>query len=406
MTEPPVAAGGVHRAVALIAPPATPAVAVPMTGAPGTVAGVTAIDRAEKALVPTAFTAATWKRYAVPLVRPVTTRLVAAAPAGRRAPTWVPAALTTRTENPVMGEPPLVPAVHRTVAEALPRVGVPIVGAAGAVAGVTEFDRAERALVPAAFTAATWKRYAVPLVRPVTTRLVAAAPAGRRAPTWVPAALTTRTENPVMGEPPLVPAVHRTVAEALPRVGVPIVGAAGAVAGVTAIDRAEKALVPTAFTAATWKRYAVPLVRPVTTRLVAAAPAGRRAPTWVPAALTTRTENPVMGEPPLVPAVHRTVAEALPRVAVPIVGAAGAVAGVTEFDRAERAPAPAAFTAATWKRYAVPLVSPVTTRLVAAAPAGRRAPTWVPAALTTRPENPVMGEPPLVPAVHRTVAEA
>src|SRR6476620_11371525 len=134
MTEPPVAAGGVHRAVAMTAPPATPAVAVPMTGAPGTVAGVTAIDRAEKVLVPTAFTAATWKRYAVPLVSPVTTRLVAAAPAGRRAPTWAPAALTTRTENPVMGEPPLAPAVHRTVAEALPGVAVPI-----------------------GFTAATWK---------------------------------------------------------------------------------------------------------------------------------------------------------------------------------------------------------------------------------------------------------
>src|SRR6478735_4144129 len=158
MTEPPVAAGGVHRAVALIAPPATPAVAVPMTGAPGTVAGVTAIDRAEKALVPTAFTAATWKRYAVPLVSPVTTRLVAAAPAGRRAPTWVlVATLTTRTENPVMGEPPLAPAVHRTVAEALPGVAVPIVGAAGAVGatGVAVPDAAGP--VPNWFTAATWK---------------------------------------------------------------------------------------------------------------------------------------------------------------------------------------------------------------------------------------------------------
>src|SRR4051794_21015302 len=174
-----------------------------MTGAPGTVAGVTALDSAEKVLVPTAFTAATWKRYVVPLVSPVTTRLVAAAPAGRRTPTWVPAALTTRTENPVMGEPPLVPAVHLTVAEALPRAAVPIVVAAAAVAGVTEFDNPDSFPTRRSSTLATWKRYAVPLVSPVTTRLVAAAPAGRRTPTWVPAALTTRTENPVMGEPPL-----------------------------------------------------------------------------------------------------------------------------------------------------------------------------------------------------------
>src|SRR4051794_15508096 len=181
-----------------------------MTGAPGTVAGVTALDSAEKVLVPTAFTAATWKRYVVPLVSPVTTRLVAAAPAGRSTPTWVPAALTTRTENPVMGEPPLVPAVHLTVAEALPRVAVPIVEAAAAVAVVTEFDRAEKVLVPTAFSPLPLHGSLPTLVSPVTTRLVAAAPAGRSTPTWVPAALTTRTENPVMGEPPLVPAVHLT----------------------------------------------------------------------------------------------------------------------------------------------------------------------------------------------------
>src|SRR3954452_15266890 len=158
MVNPPAFAGAVQRAVALIgAPAAEPAVAVPMTGAPGTVAGVTALDSAEKVLVPTAFTAATWKRYVVPLVSPVTTRLVAAAPAGRRTPTWVPAALTTRTENPVMGEPPLVPAVHVTVAVVLPRVAVPIVGAAGAVgAGATGVAVAETdALLLNRFTAAS-----------------------------------------------------------------------------------------------------------------------------------------------------------------------------------------------------------------------------------------------------------
>src|SRR6478735_5301482 len=230
MTEPPVAPGGVHRAVALIAPPATPAVAVPMSGAPGTVAGVTAIDRAEKALVPTAFTAATWKRYAVPLVRPVTTRLVAAAPAGRRAPTWVPAALTTRTENPVMGEPPLVPAVHRTVAEALPGVAVPIVGAAGAVGATGVAVPDADGPVPNWFTAATWKVYSVPLLRPVTRREVAV----REIPvmvwtgaTEVSVPVKTRIAKLVAVAGP----VKLTVTEALPATRLVMLGATGTATG-------------------------------------------------------------------------------------------------------------------------------------------------------------------------------
>ena len=44
-----------------------------------------------------------------------------------------------------------------------------------------------------------------------------------------------------------------------------------------------------------------------------------------------------------------TVAEAFPRVALPIVGAPGTVAGVTAFDAAEAAPVPAALVAVTLK---------------------------------------------------------
>jgi hypothetical protein len=70
-----------------------------MTGAPGNVAGVTAFDSAEKAPTPAAFVALTWKRYAVPLASPVTTRLVEPAAAVRSAPTWpLLDTLTTRTE--------------------------------------------------------------------------------------------------------------------------------------------------------------------------------------------------------------------------------------------------------------------------------------------------------------------
>lgn len=49
-----------------------PAVAVPMVGAPGTVAGVTALLALDAVLVPFAFVAVTVKVYAVPLVSPVT----------------------------------------------------------------------------------------------------------------------------------------------------------------------------------------------------------------------------------------------------------------------------------------------------------------------------------------------
>jgi hypothetical protein len=47
-------------AVAVTAPPAVPDAAVPITGAPGTVAGMTTADSAEFGPVPTALVAATW----------------------------------------------------------------------------------------------------------------------------------------------------------------------------------------------------------------------------------------------------------------------------------------------------------------------------------------------------------
>jgi hypothetical protein len=57
---PPLVAGGDHRAVAVSAPPADPDEAVPMTGGPGTVAGVTVFDSTENAPAPTPLTARTW----------------------------------------------------------------------------------------------------------------------------------------------------------------------------------------------------------------------------------------------------------------------------------------------------------------------------------------------------------
>jgi hypothetical protein len=68
----------------------------------------------------------------------------------------------------VIAEPPLeTGGVNVIVASPLPRVAVPIVGASGTVAGVTEFVVAEAVLVPIAFVAVTVKLYEVPFERPV-----------------------------------------------------------------------------------------------------------------------------------------------------------------------------------------------------------------------------------------------
>ena len=82
---PPLLAGAVNVTEAL----ALPAVAVPIVGAPGTVApvvGVTLFEAAEAGPVPMALIATTVNVYAVPLVRPVTVIgepvLVAVSPPG------------------------------------------------------------------------------------------------------------------------------------------------------------------------------------------------------------------------------------------------------------------------------------------------------------------------------------
>jgi hypothetical protein len=68
-----------------------------------------------------------------------------------------------------------------------------------------------------------------------------------------------------------------------------------------------------------------------------------------------------MASPPFdAGAVHVTATCVLPRVAVPIVGAPGSVAGVTDADAEDDEPVPAALIAATVNVYAVPFVNPVT----------------------------------------------
>ena len=74
---PPLLLGAVKLTVAC----ALPRVAVTPVGAPGTVAGVTALDGDEAAPAPTALLAVTVKVYAVPFARPVITCGMAVLPA-------------------------------------------------------------------------------------------------------------------------------------------------------------------------------------------------------------------------------------------------------------------------------------------------------------------------------------
>jgi hypothetical protein len=146
--EPPSDAGGAKVTVAC----ALPAVAVPMTGAPGTpggATGVTLFDAAEGGPAPNAFVAVTVKVYEVPFARPVTVSdgpgPVAVNPPGFESAVY-----------DVIGEPPFdAGAVNVTVACALPAVAVPMTGAPGTVPGVTLLDGADSTLLPAALVACT-----------------------------------------------------------------------------------------------------------------------------------------------------------------------------------------------------------------------------------------------------------
>jgi hypothetical protein len=68
------------------------------------------------------------------------------------------------------------PAAWVKATDRAPSAGVIVVmtGAGGGPIGVVELEDAEYTPVPEPFTAATWKTYAVPLSRPVTTAEVAA----------------------------------------------------------------------------------------------------------------------------------------------------------------------------------------------------------------------------------------
>jgi hypothetical protein len=149
IAAPPSLAGAVKSTVAC----ALPGDAMPIVGAPGTVAGVAPFDAADAGPVPIAFVAVTLNVYVVPFTRPVTSIDVQGAV---QVPVIVPGEDVAVYD--VIAEPPsLAGAVKVTVACALPAVAVPIVGAPGTSNGVTLLEAAEEALAPAEFTATTVK---------------------------------------------------------------------------------------------------------------------------------------------------------------------------------------------------------------------------------------------------------
>ena len=79
IAEPPLEAGAFQDSETDRLPGA-PATAVGASGTVGPADGVTAAEAVESGPVPAAFVAATVKVYAVPFVRPVTVREVAAEP--------------------------------------------------------------------------------------------------------------------------------------------------------------------------------------------------------------------------------------------------------------------------------------------------------------------------------------
>ena len=105
----------------------------------------------------------------------------------------------------------------------LPPDGPVRVKLAAPATGVTEFDAADGALLPTPLVALTVQVYAVPFVKPATV-------IGLALPDPVLPPGPHVTVYPVIGEPPVLDdAVNVTVAELLPAVAVPIVGADGGV---------------------------------------------------------------------------------------------------------------------------------------------------------------------------------
>jgi len=146
----------------------------------------------------------------------------------------------------------------------------------------------------------------------------------------------------VIALPPLLAGAENViVACPFPLTADTLVGIPGVVAGTTELLVADALPVPAALVAVTVKVYVVPLVRPVTI-------SGEEPPVAVNPPGEDVTVYEVMALPPLLAGgVNVIVASPFPRVAVPMVGAPGTVAGTIELLVAEDEPVPTSFVAVT-----------------------------------------------------------
>lgn len=144
---PPSELGAIKLTVAC----ALPLVAVPITGAPGTVAGATGSDGVDAAPVPKPLVAVTVKVYAIPLVKPVTA-------IGLDVPVVVGCAVVPTygvTVYLMIGLPPSEGAAKLTSTFVSPGAVVTPVGAPGGPMGVNPDPAVADGPVPIAFCAAT-----------------------------------------------------------------------------------------------------------------------------------------------------------------------------------------------------------------------------------------------------------
>ena len=191
----------------------------------------------------------------MPLARSVNTKLVVTPSAVCRVVVPDTGAGLTVTLYLVMVLPPSEAGADQvTVTWPEAAVAVPIAGGSGTVAGVTELEAAEEALVPTALVAVTVKVYDVPLARLVKVKLVVTPSAVGRVVAPDTGGGLAVTLYLVMVLPPSEDGADQvTVACWFPVVAVPMIGGSGAVAGVTAEEAAETTLVPMAFVAVTVK---------------------------------------------------------------------------------------------------------------------------------------------------------
>ena len=343
--------------------------------------GVTAAEAKEATESPTEFLATTVNVTAVPPVNPVSVAV-------RTLPTVTAVPADGVTVYPVIAAPPFISgAAHVTVAELIPATAETSVGASGTVFGVTEVDAEEDTEEPAEFIATTVNVKGVPLVKLVKLAVKT---------------FSTDTGSPTDGvtvyavivAPPFeAGAVQVTVAEALPATAETVLGALGAVAGITGADKSEATELPMAFFAITVNVIAVPLVNPL---IVAV----KTLPTFSAVPMDGVTVYPVIAEPPSEDgAVHDTVAKVFPATAKMSVGASATVAGVIGAEGEEGKELSTEFIACTVNVTGVPLVRLLYTVV-------KTLPTSIEVPSDDVTKYPVIAEVPLeAGATHETVAD-